>query len=162
MKSRQTKAAFLWIVSILQKHQVPFQVTGGLAAKFHGSVRVLADIDIDIPRKSFPVIASEVSKFVIFGPAKYKDRNWDLFLMTLRYRGQEIDLGSAKARIYSKRLKRWIGLRANFKKSERRVAFGLEVPVIKRELLLRYKRILSRRVDMTDISMIIDNERKFP
>ena len=47
-KSRHTKEAFEWIISILRNHKIPFEIIGGFAARLYGSRRMLADIDIDI------------------------------------------------------------------------------------------------------------------
>ena len=46
---KNIKAALIWITNILKKHQIPFQISGGLAAIAYGASRSLADIDIDIP-----------------------------------------------------------------------------------------------------------------
>ena len=54
MRIKDPKAALHWIVAILNRHRVPFQITGGLAAKAYGSDRDLVDIDIDIPEEAFP------------------------------------------------------------------------------------------------------------
>ena len=53
---RNAKTAFLWIIRILKKHRVPYQVTGGLAAKIYGAKRKLNDIDIDISKKDFEIV----------------------------------------------------------------------------------------------------------
>ncbi|HLC94380.1 MAG TPA: hypothetical protein VJH96_02335 [Patescibacteria group bacterium] len=44
--NRDTKKAFRWIVGILQTYKIPFQITGGFAARFYGANRPLYDIDI--------------------------------------------------------------------------------------------------------------------
>lgn len=44
--TKNTKEALKWMVSILRKYKIPFQISGGLAAKIYGSDRKLADIDI--------------------------------------------------------------------------------------------------------------------
>lgn len=46
---RNTEAAFKWIVGLLNKYQILFQITGGFAANLYGSKRELNDIDIDVP-----------------------------------------------------------------------------------------------------------------
>lgn len=154
-KPRQTKKAFLWIVSILSIHHIPFQITGGLAAKVYSSKRKLADIDIDIPQKKFREILSETRDYIVFGPGKFKDKNWDLFLMTLNYKGQMIDICSANVKIFNKLTKRWILLRTNFGESEKRKIFGIVVPVIPKVSLIKYKNKLQRQVDKIDVSMMI-------
>jgi len=73
MKNK-SKKAFKWIITVLRKNKIPFRITGGFAAKIYGSQRELADIDIEIPDSYFDKILPEVKKYIIFGPAKYKDR----------------------------------------------------------------------------------------
>jgi hypothetical protein len=63
---RQTKEALHWIVGILRKHKIPFQITGGFAANIYGSTRLLADIDIDLPDKDIFDILPKVQKYVIY------------------------------------------------------------------------------------------------
>ena len=96
----KTKNALIWITDILNKYQIPFQISGGFAAKIHGSPRPLNDIDIDIPKDSFGKIMTDVKKYITYGPRHHKDKKWDLYLMTLNYHGQEIDIGSADIKIY--------------------------------------------------------------
>lgn len=143
--------AFKWIISILNKHRVPFVVTGGLAAKSYGSPRLLNDIDIDIPSKCFKVILNEVRPFVIYGPGRYKDERWDLLLMTLVYVGQEIDIsGGETIKICDARTGEWKDSKTDFKDVEERKIFNLIVPVISKKSLVAYKSMLAgdhQRID---------------
>jgi hypothetical protein len=155
MEIKDPKAALQWIVAILNRYQVPFQITGGLAAKAYGSDRELVDIDIDIPEEAFSRIVPEVSEYLLFGPAPYQDPSWDLQLMTLLYRGQEIDLcGAHQAKIFDQARKEWVNLKADFPTSEVKELLGISLPVVCRKDLLDYKRKLDRAVDRIDIAAI--------
>ena len=44
----QTIEGLRWIVEILNRNHIPYQLVGGLAAKIYGSARDINDIDIDI------------------------------------------------------------------------------------------------------------------
>ncbi|TSC53194.1 MAG: hypothetical protein LiPW39_399 [Parcubacteria group bacterium LiPW_39] len=147
--------AFKWIVKILKKHTVPFQVTGGLAAKIYGSQRELNDIDIAIPEKSFADILSDVKGYLVFGPERFVDENWDLSLMTLRYQDQEIDIcGGDTIKIRNSKTKKLIDHPTDFPKFEIKEIYGVSVPVVKKEKLIDYKKILGRSADMEDVKAI--------
>lgn len=151
----ETKIAFQWVVNILRKHQISFQITGGLAAIAYGATRALDDIDIDIPESAFPLIQEEVSSYTIFGPASFKSDRWDLYLQTLNYKSQTIDLGGAyKTKIFNQLINEWQPIPANFDKAEIKKLFDIEVPVIDRTELIDYKTALNREVDQIDIQQI--------
>ena len=82
---KKTEEAFKWIVGILKGHGVPFKITGGFAARLYGSDRPLADIDIDILNEKFDEVLPAVNDYIIWGPGRLLDNNWDLLLMTLRF-----------------------------------------------------------------------------
>jgi hypothetical protein len=131
-------------------------ISGGFAARIYGSVRELADIDIVIPEINFDEILSEVKECVTFGPAQYKDENWDLWLMTLCYKEQEIDIcGAHEAQIYDKKCEEWVWLETNFSISDTKEIFGIEVPVVPKDELITNKSKLRREVDLLDIADII-------
>ncbi len=152
---KNTEEAFKWIVNILNKHKIPFQIAGGFAARVYGSKRELADIDFDIPEDRFSEIIPEVKKYIIFGPKRYIDRNWDLQLMTLVYKNQEIDIGgSNNVMIFNSNNKQWLSLKTDFMKTDMIEIYGIRVPIIVKEELIKYKKILSREVDKIDIKQI--------
>lgn len=152
---KNTEEAFKWIVEILNKHKIPFQIVGGFSARLYGATRELADIDLDIPEDRFLELIPDVKDYIIFGPNRYLDENWDLLLMTLSYQGQYIDLGGAyKVKIFNKNKKEWISLKADFDKTNSMEVYRMEVPVIKKEDLIKYKTILAREVDKIDIEQM--------
>ena len=150
----KTKNALIWITDILNGHQIPFQISGGFAAKMHGSPRLLNDIDIDIPKDKFEKIMSDVKEYVIHGPLYYKDKKWDLYLMTLNYHGQEIDIGSADIKIYDNKSGIWLPFTTNFEKSVWKDVVGMKVPVMPKEELIFYKRLLEGEHQKIDIEAL--------
>ena len=71
---KNTENAFRWIF---------YKISGGLAAQLHGAKRELADIDIEVSDADVGKVAQDVKPFIIFGPTRYIDENWNLELMTL-------------------------------------------------------------------------------
>ena len=151
---QNTKQAIEWIVGILKEYQVPFQISGGCAAKIYGSPRELNDIDIDIQRNDFEKIINDIKPFVVYGPSQYKDNKWDLYLTTLNYAGQEIDIGSGDAKISTKDRKEWIAFDTDFSKVVNKEFLGITVPVIPKDELIKYKRLLDGDHQQVDIKSI--------
>lgn len=153
--------ALRWITNIIQSKNIPFQIAGGLAAIIYGAKRELADIDIDIPEEAFSLILSEVKPYIILGPTHFKTDSWDIYLLTLNYQGQEIDLGGAyETKIFNTALQKWQPLIANFDTAIMKNIAGITIPVIAIEELIAYKTILNREVDQIDIIQISCNEGK--
>jgi hypothetical protein len=153
--AKNTKAAFCWIVGILNNHKIPFLIDGGFAARLYGDARALADIDIDIPEDRFSELLPEVSGYVKFGPAQYEDEHWDLFLMTLSYEGQDIDLsGAGEAKIFDQNAKMWVKVNNDFSKASVKEVYGISVPVIPEIELIGEKEKLRRDVDLIDVAQM--------
>ncbi len=148
---KNTEEAFKWIVGILKKNKVHFQITGGLAAKFYGSIRPLADIDIDIRGDKFESILEDVKEYITMGPQRFMNDNWDLYMMTLRFKNQDIDIDSGDVKIRPNKEGQWVSNITDFSKSGQGEIFGVTVPIIPKEELINYKKILSREVDIEDI-----------
>lgn len=110
--------ALQWIVKILEKHSIPYTISGGFAAHLYDAKRELNDIDIDIQDKAFDIILDDIKDYLVFGPSRYKDAKWDLKLATLNYHGIEIDLGGSDAcSIYNDDKKEWIKSPVDFSKA---------------------------------------------
>ncbi len=153
---RDTQAALLWIVDILNKHKIPFQISGGFAAKLYGVKRNLADIDIDIPEDNFTDILEDVRKYIKYGPERFRDENWDLLLFTLEYENQEIDLaGALNAKIYNSQKRKWELYKTNFENSVIKMVYGVKIPVINLNDLIEYKSKLQREVDVQDVRQLL-------
>ncbi len=152
MEERNTEEALRWIVGLLNTHSIPFQISGGFAARLYGSSRELADIDIGIPDDRFEELYPEVKEYITFGPVRYLDEEWDLKLMTLKYKNQEIDIaGEDDIKIFDKANNVWVSARRDLSISEQIEVFGLTVPVIPKADLVAYKKKLMREVDQADL-----------
>lgn len=144
-----------WIIGILNRHHIPFQVTGGLAARLYGGTRPLGDIDLDIPEDRFDEILSEVKPYLYFGPAIYTDDNWKVSLITLNYEGQDIDLGGAyQTQIFDPSQQQWVDSPANLGNVRIVRVSDLEIPVVDAMDFICYKEKLNRVMDTEDIDAV--------
>ena len=149
------ESALRWIATILRDLDVPFLISGGLAARLYGGTRPLADIDIDIPEDRFDDVWSLVAPYVIFGPARYRDNCWDLMLMTLCYDGQDIDLcGAESTRVFCRQTNEWVDLPTNFENLTLLQIGDVQVPVMNLSDLIEYKSRLLRDVDKLDLNQL--------
>jgi len=156
---KNPRKTFSWIINILKKYNIPFVVTGGLAAKSYGSARELNDIDIDIHDKDLNLIFKEVEPYVVFGPKQYKDERWDLLLLMLNYEGQDIDIsGGNTLKICDARSGEWVDSPTDFFGIEERDIFGIRVPVISRKGLIDYKSMLVGENQKIDIKAVKESQ----
>lgn len=152
MKFRKnTKEAFLLIERVFKKHNIRPIYDGGFAAKLYGAYRPLADIDVNLPGWTLSVLAKEFSRYIIFGPKRYKDKNWDLQLLSIRYKGQVVDLCDKESlRIYDSKHKKWIPMIPKNHRSSKVKIFGKTSEVVTEKDLIKYKKLLHRHVDVED------------
>ncbi|OGY94629.1 MAG: hypothetical protein A2406_02270 [Candidatus Komeilibacteria bacterium RIFOXYC1_FULL_37_11] len=152
---KNTKEALDWIVKILKKHKVPFQITGGLAAKIYGSKRLLNDIDIDIPDKYFSKIIEDLKGFIVYGPKHYIDERWDCKSLTLNFNGQEIDIsGGNNIKICDARTGKWEKMPTDFSASILKEIYGITIPIVSPADLIAYKSMLTGEHQKEDIEAV--------
>jgi len=149
------KKAFQWIVDIIKTNGVPFYVSGGIAANVYGADRPIFDIDIEIPDQCFDKIFPLVKDFVIYGPRRYMDANFDILLMTLEYEGQRIDIsGCTSDKLYDRDKGIWEFYGDKISNVIEKDVYGLKVPVINRQDLIEYKKKIKRPTDLEDVIAI--------
>ena len=147
----KTKNALRWIIGILNKHRIQYQIAGGFAAKLYGSERKLNDIDIDVRDKDIPIILPEISKYLTLGPDRYIDGKWDCYLATLNYHGQEIDIcGADTLRISNKARTEWIAWAVAFNTVDMAIG-GTLIKVLRPQELINYKKELDGEHQQIDI-----------
>ena len=148
--------ALNWIVSLLNRHAVPYQIVGGLAAKAYGASRPLVDIDIYVPMEKAQAALEEMRAYVIREPLPHLSASWELIYMALSYHGMYIEIGdsSTNPRFYNRRDQRWEPQPINFANSTIMQLYGVEVNIMPGDELLSYKAMLDREVDHIDIQEI--------
>jgi len=156
---KHAREALHLIVGKLRAMNAPFEISGGLAAQLQGSRRALADIDIDVHESTIDALYPQVKEYVVFGPARYQDKNWDLYMMTLKYKTQYIDLcGIEHSKIYDLERGQWTNDHNDFGTFDLKNIFGLRIPVSTRAELIAYKSKLKRLVDNMDIAQISEHQ----
>jgi hypothetical protein len=144
--------ALKWIIEILNRKQIPYQISGGFAAHLYGATRPINDIDIDIPEDSFLEIINEVRSFIIDELQQYKDEKWDLQIMTLDYHGQEIDIsGAYNGKVSNKQGTQWVPVVVDFSSSQKINVKGIVVNVASPEKMIEYKQHLNGDHQIEDI-----------
>lgn len=156
MSDKQTEQAFHWIIDHLEALAIPYQLTGGFAARVYGADRPLYDIDIDVPEERLSDIARVVSKeYVTFGPDRYQDEQFDIALYSLIYLGQEIDLaGIGTGRLFNKETQVWEPDIVDLAESVTQEVYGRMVQVVPRTDLIAYKQRLARSTDLQDVQLL--------
>lgn len=140
-----------WSVRLLRKLKVPFLVSGGMAVKLYGVKRHVSDIDIEISDADLKKVAPEIREYIKFGPERNIEQYFNELLIKLEYKGQEISLcGCDSRKIFNSRKSRWQTDRINLNGSTIKRFHGLSIPVIKKEHLIAYKKIVARKKDLTD------------
>ena len=163
---RKTIDALKWIVEIFDRHSIPYRIGGGLAAHIYGADRPVNDIDISLSGAHFPVIVSEVSKYITAGPKHYSNAKWDCDTLSLSYNGQEIDMTDIDTlRMSNKEQTEWFQTKDHFRKFPNKTVDveGITVSLIDPRDLLAYKRELADKnlqyqmIDIEAVEKYIEN-----
>lgn len=134
------RSAALQVLDVLQHHAIPYQITGGWAAKFYGCDMPLKDIDFDVCEHVLPQLAKHFQPHIVFQGLRYADERWDLQLLTINLAGQEIDFcGVETAKIFNQAKQQWLPYQTDFQRFEKFDFATRMVHVRPPEALLSYK-----------------------
>ncbi|WP_386082702.1 hypothetical protein ACFIOZ_05580 [Vreelandella sp. F11] len=147
-----------WIVGLLRDRSIPFLICGGLAAKGYGSERELNDIDLFVPGEHFSSVVQAGQEFISKAAAHRQEEGWDLTYVQFKYHGIKVEVGSADSpHIFDAGKETWAPLDIDFSRYATVHLLGLELPLMLKEDLIRYKTLLSRPVDIQDVRAIREN-----
>ena len=152
------KRALVFLAQTLERNEVDFQVTGGLAAIMYGAKRPLYDIDIDICKKDVAKVREVFKEFIIvdWNNELEDDDVFDLWMMTLEIGGVSIDISQVEEGRVRVLGGEWVDLPQELE-FERMPFEGLGFPVQKKEALVAYKKVIARDTDLVDIQQITEN-----
>lgn len=149
--STEQFAVLTEILEAMNRAQLPFQATGGLAGNLHGSVWPLHDLDFDVAPPLLSRMATEFRAQVVYGPAPFRDEEFALDLLTLRFGSVEVDLSDAA----SIRLLSAGGEEQPWPTDLTAVVWRPlghhTIPAMPLPQLLAYKRAIGREADVADL-----------
>ena len=156
----QISQALQWLVSTLNRHHVPYQVVGGLAARAYGATRPLVDVDLYVPLSQAQTALEEMQPYIVRQPLPHRSDAWDLVYLALQYQGVYVEIGDSETnpRFYSRIDQRWEPQVIDYSASIQATIFGCTLAVMPKEELLRYKKMLDREVDHMDIQEMENKE----
>jgi hypothetical protein len=151
--------ALHWIISLLDRYAIAYQICGGLAAKAYGATRPLVDIDIYAALEKSPnrlAFLQEIQPYLIREWSPWRSASWEIIFLALNYQGMHIEIAesSANPRFYNRRDGRWEDQSIHFAASTHMQLYNVEVALMPKDELLAYKAMLERDVDHLDIEQI--------
>lgn len=133
---------------------MPFQVSGGLAAKMYGSPRPLYDLDFDVREEDLRRIRDLFRARVARDIYHHVDEHHDTLLLTLNIGGVLVDFAPIENYYVAGRDGQKVLAVSSLSKAKPMKLGDLEVPVIDQDELIAYKKILQRPEDLADIAAI--------
>jgi GrpB-like predicted nucleotidyltransferase (UPF0157 family) len=157
----QIGQALAWIVGLLTRHGLPYQAVGGLAAQAYGARRPLVDIDLYVPLFQAQAALAEMQPYLVRAPLPHRSAAWDLVYLALEYGGVPIEIGDSAAnpRFFNRREQCWEAQEIDYGASQTARLYGVDVAVMPRAELARYKAMLDREVDRLDLQDMAADDR---
>jgi hypothetical protein len=154
--TKTQKEVLGFLIQTLNGEGIEFQVSGGLAAIAHGATRPLYDIDLEIHKKDVETIRDLFRKYIIEdwnNDLEGDDDQFDIWMMKLEIKGVPIDINQVEdVYLISKTGERT--LQPSDMDTEIKVVERIALPVLRKEPLIAYKKLLGRDTDLIDIQQI--------
>jgi hypothetical protein len=154
MLSEAQRQTLECVALTLAENNIPFQVTGGLAAIAYGANRPLWDIDIDVSKKDIPKIRELFKGDIKDDYHHVESEHWDIYVMTLQINGVQVDFSQIEENYQIDKHGNRIGGCYDFSKAKGLEIEGIRLPVEDKEELVAYKKIIGRDTDLIDVRQI--------
>jgi hypothetical protein len=156
MMTENQKEVLTFLVQTLNSEDIVFQVSGGLAAIAHGATRPLYDIDLEIHKEDVETVRRLFKDYITEdwnNDLEGDDDQFDIWMMKLEIKGVPIDINQVEdVYLISKTGERT--LQPSAMDTEPKVVEGITIPVLRKEPLIAYKKLLARDTDLVDIEQI--------
>ncbi|MCU0542855.1 MAG: hypothetical protein MUE44_11770 [Oscillatoriaceae cyanobacterium Prado104] len=138
------------LVLTFDKHQIPYQITGGLAGNIYGSTWPLHDIDIEVPQTRIAEVADLFRAYTVRPLSRFVDEEFDLMFLALRINDIEVEINQVEdAFIFSDGIR--LKLDTDLSKARKLNFLGLDVFVQPLDDIIKYKKLLKRNNDVSDL-----------
>ena len=138
------------LIATFEKQNIPYQVTGGLAGNIYGSKWPLHDIDIEVSQRDMAKVAELFREYTVRPLFRLVDEEFDLMLLGLSINNIEVEINQDEdAFVFSDGLR--IKLDPNLYKANKIRFLGLDILVQPLDDIIKYKRLLSRNNDVSDL-----------
>lgn len=146
-------SALTVLTDTLQQHNIPFIGIGGLAAIAWGATRPLVDIDIQVAKKNMPMAEKIFHAYLQTSTRRFQNEHWDIQQMVLSLAGVGADICAAEDFYIVKGGVKHL-VPNSLQNASRKIVGNLEIPVLPLDILLGYKKLLARSVDLEDVGQL--------
>lgn len=148
-------AALKKVVSVLNEHQIPYQITGGFAGNIYGSLWPAHDIDLEVSARDMPLLARLFANHITQPLHHFINDEFDLWLITLDIDGIEIDVNQAEECYLINKAGQKQLLCTDLSTAEVHDFMGIKVSVQPLEQLIAYKKTIGRVADVADLQRLL-------
>jgi len=119
-----------------------------------GLLSIPYDIDVEVVQKDIQLVAALLRDYTIRPLSRFVDEEFDLMLLTIRIHDVEVDINQVEdAFLFTKGIK--TPLDTDISRKNRRCFLGLEMYVQPLSDLIKYKKLLVRQADVSDLIKLI-------
>ncbi|MGL5058611.1 MAG: nucleotidyltransferase domain-containing protein [Microcoleus sp.] len=138
------------LIFTFDAHQIPYQITGGLAGNIYGSTWPLHDIDIEVPQTRIAEVAELFKKYTVRPLSRFVDEEFDLMFLALRINDIDVEINQVEdAFIFSDGIR--LPLNTDLSKARKMNFLGLDMLVQPLDDIIKYKKLLQRNNDVSDL-----------
>lgn len=145
--SKAQQELILQFADYFDNKSIKYQITGGLAGNFYGSLWKLHDIDFETSLSNLAIIENDFADYVTLKTSRYIDNEFNIWLLRLKVNRIEIDINAVEDFYINENIK----IETNLENAIDKVFVGKKVKVQPLKEIINYKTILNRQNDLKDL-----------